>query len=81
MEKLNLGHERNLAENKAKTVSRGSSNRVWSMWSDSFVGNIANHERVEYVNALGSVLAVSLIDEGGSGMSIFSPPSLLINVT
>ncbi|KAI4914210.1 hypothetical protein J4E85_010722 [Alternaria conjuncta] len=67
MEKLNLGHERNLVENKAKMASSGSSNRVWSIWSDSFVGNISNHERVEYVNALGSVLAVSLIDEGGSG--------------
>ncbi|KAI4696754.1 uncharacterized protein J4E88_000932 [Alternaria novae-zelandiae] len=42
MEKLNFGHERNLAENKTKM-------------------------RVEYVNALGSVLAVSLVDEAGSG--------------
>ncbi|KAH6875591.1 pyridoxal phosphate-dependent transferase [Alternaria rosae] len=67
MEKLNFGHERSLAENKTTTVSRGSGNRVWSMWSDPFVKSVSNHERVEYVNALGSVLAVSLADEGGSG--------------
>ncbi|RAR15995.1 plp-dependent transferase [Stemphylium lycopersici] len=42
-------------------------NSCWSMWSKSFVDGLSQHERVEYVNALGSVLAVSLIDEAGSG--------------
>jgi dethiobiotin synthetase/adenosylmethionine--8-amino-7-oxononanoate aminotransferase len=47
---------------------------TWSMWSKSFVESVSKHERVEHVNALGSVLAVSLIDEGGSGMSYQSFP-------
>lgn len=81
MEKLNFGHERNLAEKKTTMVSRGSGNRVWSMWSDPFVKSVSNHERVECVNALGSVLAVSLADEGGSGMSILPPTCFLSNVT
>jgi dethiobiotin synthetase/adenosylmethionine--8-amino-7-oxononanoate aminotransferase len=40
----------------------------WSMWSKDFVYGLSMHEGVDYVNALGSVLAVSLVDEGGSGM-------------
>ncbi|KAL6157986.1 hypothetical protein ACJBU6_03795 [Exserohilum turcicum] len=39
----------------------------WSMWSRSFVERLSNHARVDYVNALGSVLAVSLTDGQGSG--------------
>ncbi|KAI8937483.1 hypothetical protein NX059_005201 [Plenodomus lindquistii] len=40
---------------------------TWSMWSRDFVHGLSQHPRVEHVNALGSVLAVSLVDEGGSG--------------
>lgn len=39
----------------------------WSMWSKSFVQDLSQHERVDYINALGSVLAVSLVDGDGSG--------------
>ncbi|KAF2031569.1 PLP-dependent transferase [Setomelanomma holmii] len=40
--------------------------RAWSMWSQRFVHHISKHDRVDYVNALGSVLAVSLVDKSGS---------------
>jgi dethiobiotin synthetase/adenosylmethionine--8-amino-7-oxononanoate aminotransferase len=51
----------------------------WSMWSKSFVENLSQHERVDYVNALGSVLAVSLVDGHGSGESWYHlfPASLI----
>jgi dethiobiotin synthetase/adenosylmethionine--8-amino-7-oxononanoate aminotransferase len=39
----------------------------WSMWSSAFVRGVSNHEQVDFVNALGSVLAVSLVDASGSG--------------
>jgi dethiobiotin synthetase/adenosylmethionine--8-amino-7-oxononanoate aminotransferase len=42
--------------------------QYWSMWSKDFVYGLSMHEGVDYVNALGSVLAVSLVDVGGSGM-------------
>ncbi|KAH9868153.1 hypothetical protein J1614_007225 [Plenodomus biglobosus] len=49
--------------------SQGSSaaEGLWSMWSKSFVYNLSQHHRVDSINALGSVLAVSLVDEHGSG--------------
>jgi dethiobiotin synthetase/adenosylmethionine--8-amino-7-oxononanoate aminotransferase len=46
----------------------------WSMWSKDFVYNLSMHKSVGYVNALGSVLAVSLVDKEGSGTS---SPSIL----
>jgi dethiobiotin synthetase/adenosylmethionine--8-amino-7-oxononanoate aminotransferase len=89
MKKLNFGEERNLELGASRlpcppreTVKMGSrSSHVWSMWSKSFVESISNHEKVEYVNALGSVLAVSLFDEGGSGMSNQSLSCFLSNAT
>ncbi|KAH7398208.1 pyridoxal phosphate-dependent transferase [Pyrenochaeta sp. MPI-SDFR-AT-0127] len=42
---------------------------AWSMWSQGFVLDLSQHKRVEHVNALGSVLAVSLQDNSGSGYS------------
>lgn len=42
----------------------------WSMWSRDFVYNLSKHDRIDHVNALGSVLAISLIDKTGSGESI-----------
>ncbi|KAH7068739.1 pyridoxal phosphate-dependent transferase [Paraphoma chrysanthemicola] len=39
---------------------------VWSMWSRSFVLQLSRHECVSHVNALGSVLAVSLHDKSKS---------------
>lgn len=47
----------------------------WSMWSKSFVLALSRHERVDFVNALGSVLAVSLTDSHGSGKSAWQHPS------
>jgi dethiobiotin synthetase/adenosylmethionine--8-amino-7-oxononanoate aminotransferase len=44
-----------------------SSESLWSMWSHDFVLQVSKHKRVEFVNALGSVFAVSLVDESGSG--------------
>jgi dethiobiotin synthetase/adenosylmethionine--8-amino-7-oxononanoate aminotransferase len=43
--------------------------RFWSFWSKEFVLNLSRHERVDHVNALGSVLAVSLKDQSGTGRS------------
>jgi dethiobiotin synthetase/adenosylmethionine--8-amino-7-oxononanoate aminotransferase len=42
---------------------------MWSMWSQRFVFALSLHKRVAHVNALGSVLAVSLVDKSGSGES------------
>ncbi|KAF3044061.1 hypothetical protein E8E12_008573 [Didymella heteroderae] len=41
--------------------------RFWSFWSKDFVLNLSRHKSVEHVNALGSVLAVSLKDNSGAG--------------
>ncbi|KAF9694523.1 hypothetical protein EKO04_007404 [Ascochyta lentis] len=40
---------------------------LWSFWSKDFVTNLSKHRHVEHVNALGSVLAVSLEDTSGAG--------------
>lgn len=42
----------------------------WSMWSQDFVVSLSQHDCIDYVNALGSVLAVSLVDSSGSGKSV-----------
>jgi dethiobiotin synthetase/adenosylmethionine--8-amino-7-oxononanoate aminotransferase len=75
MEKLGLGQEWSLTLHDSRLPSKSGENMeierrgslVWSMWSDSFVESVSKHGRVEYVNALGSVLAVSLVDQEGSG--------------
>lgn len=65
------GHE---AEESWKKWSVGAKSdgaeleHMWSMWSRSFVNLLSNHARVEHVNALGSVLAVALVDKSGSGV-------------
>ncbi|KAF2994495.1 hypothetical protein E8E13_002183 [Curvularia kusanoi] len=41
--------------------------KLWSFWSKPFVLRLSSHKRVDHVNALGSVLAVSLKDESGAG--------------
>ncbi|KAJ8118362.1 hypothetical protein OPT61_g622 [Boeremia exigua] len=43
------------------------SDHLWSFWSKDFVLGLSQHKRVEHVNALGSVLAVSLKDDSGAG--------------
>ncbi|WPG98042.1 Hypothetical protein R9X50_00082600 [Acrodontium crateriforme] len=40
---------------------------TWSMWSPDFVKDISHRANVDYVFALGSVLAISLKDPAGSG--------------
>ncbi|KZM25942.1 ATP binding [Ascochyta rabiei] len=40
---------------------------IWSFWSKDFVTDLSQHKHVEHVNALGSVLAVSLKDNSGAG--------------
>lgn len=75
MEKLSLDQEWNSKLHDSKLPSKSGKSMkmerrrslVWSMWSDSFVESVSKHRRVEYVNALGSVLAVSLVDGDGSG--------------
>lgn len=42
---------------------------LWSFWARDFVTNLSKHKRVDHVNALGSVLAVSLKDDSGAGKS------------
>jgi dethiobiotin synthetase/adenosylmethionine--8-amino-7-oxononanoate aminotransferase len=45
---------------------------VWSMWSKEFVERVSMSEKVESVVALGSVLAISLVDaNAGKWKSIF----------
>lgn len=44
--------------------------KFWSFWSKDFVFQLSRHERVDHVNALGSVLAVSLKDQSGAGESM-----------
>lgn len=41
--------------------------KLWSMWSTSFVSSLSYHENVESVFAIGSVLAFQLKDPSGSG--------------
>jgi dethiobiotin synthetase/adenosylmethionine--8-amino-7-oxononanoate aminotransferase len=55
----------------AKMVSThvGEEGRLWSFWSKQFVINLSKHARIDHVNALGSVLAVSLKDKSGAGKS------------
>jgi dethiobiotin synthetase/adenosylmethionine--8-amino-7-oxononanoate aminotransferase len=50
-----------------KEMTEGESETLWSMWSKDFVYAVSKHERVDFVNTLGSVLAVSLVDRSGSG--------------
>lgn len=52
-----------------ETTDHANSEGLWSMWSKDFVYAVSKHERVDFVNALGSVLAVSLVDNSGSGKS------------
>ncbi|KAJ9644551.1 hypothetical protein H2201_000325 [Coniosporium apollinis] len=40
---------------------------IWSMWSNPFVSQLSQKETVDSVFALGSVLAVSIRDQAGSG--------------
>ena len=61
-------------EKEQKTWKMASSKleddaKLWSFWSKEFVLVLSQHERVNHVNALGSVLAVSLKDKSGAGMS------------
>lgn len=61
----------NQQESEERTWKQASSNpdEVWSFWSKDFVLGLSKHDRVEHVNALGSVLAVSLKDKSGAGES------------
>ena len=58
--------------------SKGEDSGMWSMWSKSTVETLSHHPRVDHVMALGSVLAVSLKDESGSG--ILFPSSFFLRV-
>jgi dethiobiotin synthetase/adenosylmethionine--8-amino-7-oxononanoate aminotransferase len=53
--------------NGKKIDSESNAEAMWSMWSKDFVLALSNHERVDCVNAMGSVLAVTLVDTSGSG--------------
>lgn len=49
------------------TVSSSSGTHPWSMWSPAFLQAISHRPNVDYVFALGSVLAISLKDPNGAG--------------
>ncbi|KAF2129586.1 PLP-dependent transferase [Dothidotthia symphoricarpi CBS 119687] len=49
------------------TPEAGEDKSLWSMWSQKFVVRLSKHKLVDHVNALGSVLAISLVDKTGSG--------------
>ncbi|KAL1303162.1 hypothetical protein AAFC00_006589 [Neodothiora populina] len=46
---------------------KAQKDKLWSMWSSSFVSTLSYHKNVESVFAIGSVLAISLKDPAGSG--------------
>lgn len=48
-------------------AEHGAAGVVWSMWSKDFVEAVSDKQPVDSVFALGSVLAISLHDESGSG--------------
>jgi dethiobiotin synthetase/adenosylmethionine--8-amino-7-oxononanoate aminotransferase len=50
-------------------VKGDTTDHMWSMWSHRFVLHLSTHKRIAHVNALGSVLSVSLVDKSGSGES------------
>ncbi|KAH6614097.1 pyridoxal phosphate-dependent transferase [Boeremia exigua] len=52
---------------KKPRMSPGNHLALWSFWGKDFVLALSQHKCVEHVNALGSVLAVSLKDEAGAG--------------
>lgn len=88
MEELTHGPEWQRFRNEWQTESRhisGHTNStppqktaqhpMWSMWSQSTVNSISHHSLVDHVIAIGSVLAVSLKDDHGSGMLSLLPDS------
>jgi len=48
------------------TSSQGS-DAIWSTWSKAFVENLSLLPRVDGVIAIGSVLAITIVDEAGAG--------------
>ncbi|PSN61822.1 PLP-dependent transferase [Corynespora cassiicola Philippines] len=52
---------------EAPEGAKTNKDKTWSMWSKGFVEKISHHARVDGVIAIGSVLAVSLRDNAGSG--------------
>ncbi|GAA6003077.1 uncharacterized protein JCM10292_000328 [Rhodotorula paludigena] len=59
------------------TASRPASEPVWSLWSAGFVQSISSHPAVEGVMALGSVLAIHLRANDGSGYQSTASESVL----
>ncbi|KAF2688162.1 PLP-dependent transferase [Lentithecium fluviatile CBS 122367] len=57
--------ETKLTINPFRTTS--GDHRVWSFWSKRMVVDLSHHPRVDHVIAIGSVLAISLKDQSGSG--------------
>jgi dethiobiotin synthetase/adenosylmethionine--8-amino-7-oxononanoate aminotransferase len=54
-------------ENTGNATRVTANEGTWSMWSQDFVTKVSQHKHVEYVNALGSVFAASLVDQTNSG--------------
>jgi dethiobiotin synthetase/adenosylmethionine--8-amino-7-oxononanoate aminotransferase len=66
------------AENPSPSPSSSefvAGDKAWSMWSQPFVKAVSRKESVEHVIALGSVLAVALKDESGTGELFGCPDS------
>ncbi|KAF2871438.1 pyridoxal phosphate-dependent transferase [Massariosphaeria phaeospora] len=61
---------------KVHRRDREKDTSVWSMWSKDLVDRLSHHESVDSVVALGSVLAVSLVDKKGSGYTSTAAVSL-----
>lgn len=51
----------------SETTSPSPGTQLWSMWSPAFLKAISHRPSVDYVFALGSVLAISLRDPSGAG--------------
>ncbi|TGO90447.1 hypothetical protein BPOR_0064g00100 [Botrytis porri] len=56
-----------VSKSSVKVENTSENNRVWSIWSKSFVTSISHLESVDGVIALGSVLAITFKDEQGGG--------------
>lgn len=50
----------------ASTTSAATEQPIWSMWSNAFAAAVSQKSSVDYVFALGSVLAISLKDPAGA---------------
>jgi dethiobiotin synthetase/adenosylmethionine--8-amino-7-oxononanoate aminotransferase len=57
--------------NSSKSQVSTPDNGLWSSWSKDFVTDLSYKEQVESVMALGTVLAINLLDQENAGMFVY----------